>query len=267
MPRRQSAPAEPNYIEWLHTQPCAIPWCENTDITAHHAGEHGLMQSPPDWSAIPLCRAHHLHGFGPESAERLGRNFWAWHGIDLNVLIDHHRAAFGANDHRIIHYPAMYLALFSADRSERFLLWRSWHKLVRNPRLVLFLMLNPSLADELNNDRTVARCQAWAGRWGFDGMIVANLFARVSPYPKDLLAGDPTGDPENLRHIARVAGLVDRIVCAWGNSMQKITGPRAEAVLAALAPHRHKLRCFGTNMNGSPMHPLYLPGDASLRPF
>jgi hypothetical protein len=42
---------------------------------------------------------------------------------------------------------------------------------------VMFIGLNPSIADENEDDPTTRRCMRYAGSWGFGGLIVTNLFA------------------------------------------------------------------------------------------
>ena len=68
----------------------------------------------------------------------------------------------------------------------------------------MFLMLNPSTADEMKSDPTVTRCKGFARTWGYGSLWVCNLFALRSSDPSDAqgLAPDPTG-PQNDRNILR----------------------------------------------------------------
>ena len=75
-------------------------------------------------------------------------------------------------------------ANFSACRKYRYSLKRVWN---RQSSLVLFIGLNPSTADEINDDPTLTRCMDYAKRWGYGGVCVANLFAYRATKPTDML--------------------------------------------------------------------------------
>jgi hypothetical protein len=137
-------------------------------------------------------------------------------------------------------------------------------------------MLNPSTASETENDPTVRRCIGFANDWGFDDLIVTNLYALRSPDPNDLrtYAGDPVG-PENDDWILQGAAEAEQIICAWGGS-----GPadgRSAHVRSLLLQHEQNAvmranesaRVFGLkfNKNGEPAHPLYLPKNSLRQPL
>lgn len=153
-------------------------------------------------------------------------------------------------------FSALSGAAFSPCRRYRYRLWRRWDE---RP-LVNWIMLNPSTANEIDNDPTVARCQRRSIDLGFGGLIVTNLFAFRATDPKSMkAAADPVG-PENndaLLGAAREAGL---IVCGWG-SHGTYSG-RSEEVRYLLG-HR-KLNFLRLTKGGEPQHPLYLPYE--LRP-
>jgi len=55
-------------------------------------------------------------------------------------------------------------------------------------------MLNPSTADETDDDRTIGRCVAFAQTWGAGGIVVCNLLLALerkitSPTPRCRIAG------------------------------------------------------------------------------
>lgn len=95
----------------------------------------------------------------------------------------------------------------------RYWLSRRWSD---GPRLLNYVMLNPSTADAETNDPTIERCMRRAGTLGYDGMYVTNLFALRSTDPRALYKTADAVGPENDAEIVRVAGLCEAIVCAWG---------------------------------------------------
>jgi len=139
----------------------------------------------------------------------------------------------------------------------RYELWRIWSMLPA----VMFIMLNPSTADGSKDDATIRKCMAYARRWGYGSLCVANLFAYRATDPRDMKAAeDPVGpdNDETLRSLAAGAGL---IVAAWGahGSYQG-----RDAVVLAMLP---KVWCLHQTKSGAPGHPLYLPGDATPKPL
>ncbi len=146
-------------------------------------------------------------------------------------------------------------ASFSADRRYRFVLTRTWGQ----GSNVLFVCQNPSTADEVNDDPTVRRCIGFAKHWGYGGMILCNLFAFISRYPKDLLAAeDPVGRGNDLV-IKTARRSVPLAVAAWG-AKGDWWETRTRKVLNILAP----VYCLGRTKSLQPKHPLYLPKTSSL---
>lgn len=151
-------------------------------------------------------------------------------------------------------------AVFSACMRYRYLLWRAWPG---EHAQITFIMLNPSTADESNNDPTVERCERRARDMGFTRMVVANIFALRSTDPSVLYrVEDPVG-PDNDRMIVSAASVskagaaVTTVVCAWGT--HGALGARGLAVRgmlvqAGLGPVYH----LGLTKDGHPRHPLYI---------
>lgn len=145
------------------------------------------------------------------------------------------------------------------DRVYRYLLWREWDP--ARPR-VLFVMLNPSTADETVLDPTLRRCLGFAQRWGFGSFTIANLFALRSTDPKRLReVEDPVG-PLNDGYLSAAAMTAGRVVAAWGAHGGLYH--RADAVTRMLRPCVD-LMALRLTSAGDPGHPLYLP--AALEPF
>lgn len=151
----------------------------------------------------------------------------------------------------------------SADVSEcgryRYALERWW---MFGTGTVLFVMLNPSTADAVDDDPTVRRCISFAQRWGHQRLIVCNLFAWRATDPRELrTAADPVG-PMNDERMAECAGVASLILCAWGN--HGAHAGRDKYVREALYTIR-PLHHLGLTGKRQPRHPLYLRGD--LKPL
>jgi hypothetical protein len=147
----------------------------------------------------------------------------------------------------------------------RYHLWRVWDDTLP---VMVWVMMNPSTADQTDDDPTIRRCVGFAKRDGFGGISVRNVFALRSTDPKALLtAADPFG-PKNedaLLHCRGVA-MMTRLVVAWG---KPVGGKRLAGYYqrAAVACSINKPYCLGVNGDGSPKHPLYLANDTPIVPW
>lgn len=140
-------------------------------------------------------------------------------------------------------------ACFSDCGAYRYGLRRVWNE---GGDEVLFVMLNPSTADEMRNDPTIERCQRRAVALGFGGLRIANLFGFRATRPKDLkTATDPVG-PENDTLLRDWAGDVALTVAAWG--VHGGWRGRGLEVAGWLGPASH----LGLTRAGHPRHPLYV---------
>ena len=152
-------------------------------------------------------------------------------------------------------------AEFSPCRTWRYTLWRHFKP---DPQwLVAFIGLNPSTADETEDDPTVRRCIGFARDWGFDGMVMLNLFGFRATDPKVMkAAADPVG-PLNNEAIALTTANVALTVCCWGT--HGAFGGRDRWVSERML--HGKLKCFGLTKGGQPRHPLYLAKSTKLVDF
>ena len=148
-------------------------------------------------------------------------------------------------------------AIFSQCRKYRYVLRRrvGW-----GPSTCLFIMLNPSTADEEQEDPTVRRCMDYVHRWGYGVLVVCNIFAlRATDTAWLYRAPDPVG-PENDAYILDEGSRADCVVAAWGN--HGALHGRSQAVRAFLSDV--VVKCLGTNRSGEPKHPLYIARDQPL---
>lgn len=150
-------------------------------------------------------------------------------------------------------------AEFSACEVYRFALWRHWNWTTYD-RVCTFVGLNPSTADERDDDPTIRRCTSFAKAWGFDGLYMLNLYGFRATDPRKMkAAAEPVG-AGNDEAIARFANRSGMVVCAWGRHAKP---ERAADVLRLLTVPTFALRI---NNDGSPRHPLYVAdGTAPIR--
>jgi len=147
-------------------------------------------------------------------------------------------------------------AVFSDDRLYRYSLWRVWEA-DSDLRMIAFIGLNPSTADETVDDPTVRRCINFAKRWGFGGMYMLNLFGYRATDPKDMKRQhDPVG-PGNSAALIQVTGAVPETVACWGSHGSY--RERSSKVLDML-PTKFVYH-LGVTKGGEPKHPLYLRSD------
>jgi hypothetical protein len=144
-------------------------------------------------------------------------------------------------------------AIYSDCERYRYALTRVWDA---TGGKVLFVMLNPSTATEVQNDPTVERCERRARALGFGAFRVCNIFAWRATDPRDMrAASDPVG-PANDAAILEGAGWADSVVCAWGTHGAHLgRGPDVERLLRSTGlPLAH----LGLSQAGHPKHPLYI---------
>lgn len=153
-------------------------------------------------------------------------------------------------------------AVFSEDRQYRYSLSREW--LIGDGTL-LFLMLNPSTADAIANDPTVTRCIGFAHTWGFQRLLVGNIFALRSTDPAALLTHDDPIGPENDEWLARLVGEADQVVVAWGAHAAVID--REPVVCELLNAAGADVTCLRKTAGGHPGHPLYIPAAQAPEPW
>ena len=143
-------------------------------------------------------------------------------------------------------------ALFSEDNNYRFALWRIWDKELP---MVMFIGLNPSVANHEKDDPTIRRVKSFAKAWGYGGVYMLNLFTYVTPYPVKLLGhyNDPVCMDDS--YLIQYANKSEKIIFAWGSFAE--ARRRSEHIIN-LFPGAYAL---SVNGNGSPKHPLYVAGN------
>ena len=144
-------------------------------------------------------------------------------------------------------------AIYSDCENYRYSLTRTWDA---NIRKVLFIMLNPSTATEIQNDPTVERCERRARALGYGAFQVCNIFAYRATDPHIMRTQNDPNGPDNSGTILEAATWADDIVCAWGTHGAHMG--RGVEVETLLREKSLSLTHLGLSKAGHPKHPLYI---------
>lgn len=152
-------------------------------------------------------------------------------------------------------------AEFGDARVYRYVLRRRWSE----GQLALWILHNPSTADEHVLDPTLRRVEGFTRRLNLGGFLVCNLW----PFR----ATDP-GDCHRHRHSHETISLNDDhwihecvlaariVIVGWGKTYGTA---RPMQLIRNLGDT--ELFCLGMNIDGSPKHPLYLEKETRFMSF
>ena len=157
------------------------------------------------------------------------------------------------------------VAKFSPGRKYRYMLTR---RVGLSEDAVSFVMLNPSTADETQDDPTIRRCIGFANRWGFGWLYVVNLSPLRATDPKQLLVAGPEPKEvwvQNMSWVKDAAMKSNMVIVAWG--AHGALDDRDREMAWELRETAGMLYCLGTTKDGHPRHPLYIPADTPPTPF
>ncbi|HWL13108.1 MAG TPA: DUF1643 domain-containing protein [Ureibacillus sp.] len=149
------------------------------------------------------------------------------------------------------------------DGKYRYSLSRTWDE---GKGKVVFIMLNPSLADDIEDDQTTKRCINFSKKFGYGSLEIVNLFAYITSQPSELRDLDKTEaiGRENYKYIVRALNNAEKIIVAWGeNGTIHQRHKEVEELIGS-----YDIDCLGPlTRDGHPRHPLYLSNDVELLPF
>lgn len=154
-------------------------------------------------------------------------------------------------------------AIISECEQYRYRLTRRW----KDGPSILWVMLNPSIADAEQLDPTLRRCLGFSKAWGYGRMVIANIYALRSTDPKRLLKHNHNPSNRiNNQYIYQEALRCKKIVLGCGShSMARDRLSEVTHVITNLAGK--KCYCLGTTQAGYPKHPLYVAGNTELVRF
>lgn len=156
---------------------------------------------------------------------------------------------------------------FSPDRKYRYSLKIVWDAALK---IQMFIACNPSTADEENDDPTVRRCIDFCRLWGFGGLLMANACAFRATNPREMLAAeDPIGEENTVQYLEHLALNVasGQPIACWGKNIAKVMSGNFMNRHRELSIGMGPMQCLGINKDGTPVHPLYQPGDAKRIAF
>lgn len=157
-------------------------------------------------------------------------------------------------------------AILSDDRRYRYLLWRRWDDSLPAMNVI---GLNPSTADETEDDPTIRRCIGFAKREGCGALLMTNVFALRSTDPKLLRTSLSPVGPLNDTYIESIAASCLMALAAWG--ADPVAERRARelrpVLLRARASWVFGVYCLGRTKSGAPKHPLYLAKTTPLEVY
>ena len=167
--------------------------------------------------------------------------------------------------------------MFSECRSYRWILKREF---VRGKRTVVFIGLNPSNANSIDNDRTTTRLINFCSKWNYKNIYVINLFGLISKSPYKLSkSSDPIGSNNNLITLKVLKFWMENNNCdlwlGWGDKGQLY---RRDLIVLKLIRnfsnfkqnennYSKRVLSLGFSKKGNPRHPLYMPNESFLKPL
>jgi hypothetical protein len=126
-------------------------------------------------------------------------------------------------------------------------------------RLIVWVLLNPSMVEETVDDPTTLRVGEFSRRWGYDRMEIVNLFALRAAGPEELCrVEDPVG-PKNLSFVRQAVTSAELVVVGWGDGVEHAPArPETLDEVIRLRRANTAMLCFGVTDAGNPLHPASL---------
>ena len=166
------------------------------------------------------------------------------------------------------------VCVWSPCRRYRYWLRRDLRDLHTKRGPAVFVLHNPSTADEYRDDATVARCVRYARAWGCCSLIVVNRYAIRGTDPAVVIKEqDPVGPLNDTAISFAAKNAADNggiVIAAWGSFGGKpvhtaAMRARAGRVAQLVADAGATIHALALTADGQPRHPLYL--RSNLEPF
>lgn len=134
-------------------------------------------------------------------------------------------------------------------------------------KAAIWVLLNPSTATHDVDDPTIRRCIGYSKRWGYDGLVILNLFGIRSTNPSAIYhrsLEDSIGPGNDYVIAETIEQNPGRVFCGWGAHGGR-AHRRGESVLEIILGAGGIPHALALTQMLEPRHPLYLRAD--LEPF
>lgn len=131
---------------------------------------------------------------------------------------------------------------------------------------VMWLMMNPSVASIEHADPTLIRTGNFSRSWGYGGQLIGNVHAYRATDATRLLTVEHPAGPDNDDALIRMMMRAAIVVLAYGQPPKPLRW-RAEGAVGMLARRGARLVYLDRSKDGTPKHPLYLPGRLTPQPW
>lgn len=166
--------------------------------------------------------------------------------------------------------------ILSSCRTYRYVLYRH-NSLSASNKIMIFVMINPSTADENQNDHTIRKCLKIAHHHDCEHVYVVNLIPYRSKNVEDVdnfvsklsIEALHTINNVNWNYIDEILQSNDKkpiIICGWGK-YDKVRTTLSQATEFYDKYKSFKLKCLKINKDQSPIHPLFVNSQSILLDF
>jgi len=82
--------------------------------------------------------------------------------------------------------------------------------------LLLYVLLNPSTADENKEDPTLRRLIQFTMSNDYGGFYLANVYSLIATSPKEVYQSEKRNHPDHKKRVNSVFSKITTVVYAWG---------------------------------------------------
>lgn len=166
--------------------------------------------------------------------------------------------------------------IYNGNDTERFILGEVGE--VSGTKPLICFGVNPSTAKVLNNelktDPTILKIKKIVEKRNYDGWIMLNLYAQVTPEPNELHKNEDFDIYLHKKNINIIKEILKKypntdILACWGNLIKKRDYLKKVCIkeIFEISKNRNWYHIGDLTKKGNPRHPLYASIDANLEVF